>query len=146
MSSYALFRDLLWHELEVEPLECQTGPEPPMCHVLIIEDEELIALLIRDVLQDEGATSFSFAATQDGAVAAAEAQLPAFITSDVKLIDGTGPLAVQAIQSKWGPIPVVYITGSPAECEPNSSLTRIVTKPFSRDLVASALRELGIHR
>jgi hypothetical protein len=31
---------------------------PLMCHVLIIEDEPLMAMLILDLLEDEGATSF----------------------------------------------------------------------------------------
>ena len=42
-----------------------------MCHVLIIEDEPLVALTIQDMLEDEGATSFDIAATQADAVAAA---------------------------------------------------------------------------
>ena len=42
-----------------------------MCHVLIIEDEPLVAMLLRELLEDEGATSFSFADTQDSALAAA---------------------------------------------------------------------------
>ena len=35
-----------------------------MCHVLIIEDEPRVALLIQDLLEREGATTFSFAATR----------------------------------------------------------------------------------
>lgn len=113
-----------------------------MCHVLIIEDEPLIALLIRDVLEDEGATSFSFAATQDEAISAAVAEIPAFITSDVQLLAGTGPLAVEAIQRRLGPLPVMFITASPAKCGVCSPLTRSITKPFDRDSVAAAFHEL----
>lgn len=46
------------------------------CHVLIIEDEPLIAMHVRDILEDEGATSFAFADTQDAAVASAISHPP----------------------------------------------------------------------
>jgi CheY-like chemotaxis protein len=52
-------------------------------------DEPLIAMLARDLLQEEGATSFSFAEGQDDAVAAAISEQPGLITSDVKLVEGT---------------------------------------------------------
>lgn len=113
-----------------------------MCHVLIIEDEPLIALWIRDVLEEEGATSFSFAATQQEAIVAAAAELPAFITSDVKLLEGTGPLAVEAIRRRHGALPVLFITASPTECGHCSTHTRIITKPFGGRLVARAFHEL----
>ena len=66
-----------------------------MCHVLVIEDEPMIAMLIQDVLEEAGATSFAFAATEHDAVALAAAQAPAVIASDVHLLEGTGPAAVQ---------------------------------------------------
>ena len=51
-----------------------------MCHVLIIEDEVLVAMLIEDTLADVGATSFDIAATENEAVNAAILRPPAFIT------------------------------------------------------------------
>jgi CheY-like chemotaxis protein len=72
-----------------------------VCHVLIIEDEPLIAMLLHDVLEDAGATSFSYADTQDEAVASARDRPPAMITSDVKLLRGTGPRAVALIHAQW---------------------------------------------
>jgi hypothetical protein len=70
------------------------------------------------VLEDEGATSFDFAETQQEAVAAAGAHPPALITSDVGLREGTGPLAVAAIQARLGPVPVMFITATPEDCAP----------------------------
>lgn len=114
-----------------------------MCHVLIIEDEPLIAMLLRDLLEDAGATSFSFAATQHEAVAAASDQLPTIITSDVKLLDGTGPRAVALIHARCGVIPVMFVTGSPADCDPCPESARIIPKPIERDLVIQTFRELA---
>jgi CheY-like chemotaxis protein len=73
-----------------------------MCHVLIIEDEPLIALTIQDLLEDEGAASFEIAATEAQAVAAARDHRPNLITSDVKLIEGAGSAAVAAIHKRLG--------------------------------------------
>ena len=50
-----------------------------MCHVLIIEDEVLLALELQDLVRDHGAKSFSIAATECTAIAAARIQKPDFI-------------------------------------------------------------------
>jgi CheY-like chemotaxis protein len=114
-----------------------------MCHVLIIEDEPLVAMLVRQILEDEGATSFSFADTQANAVAAAISHPPALITSDVKLFAGTGPLAVSAIHEELGPIPVIFITGTPADCHPCNPPGRVLQKPLNQAEFAAAFREIS---
>ncbi|WP_445193906.1 response regulator [Sphingomonas sp. Tas61C01] len=101
-----------------------------MCHVLIIEDEPSIALLIEMVLEEAGATSCDVAVTQDDAIAAARAHPPHVITSDVRLIEGTGPLAVAAICSELGQLPVIYITANPDACEPRAEASAIIAKPI----------------
>ncbi|MEO7240589.1 MAG: response regulator [Sphingomicrobium sp.] len=68
---------------------------------MIIEDEPLVAMEIQDILAREGATSFEIAATEKDAVAAATANEPHIITSDVKLLEGTGPAAVAEINKRF---------------------------------------------
>lgn len=85
-----------------------------MCHVLIIEDEPLIAEVLRCLLEGEGASSFDYADTEEGAIAAAVGRRPDIITSDVKLLAGTGPRAVNAIHNQLGDIPVIFVTATPA--------------------------------
>ena len=89
---------------------------PGMCHVLVIEDEALVAMMIEDSLVEHGATSVDVAASEAEAVEAAKVQRPDFITSDVRLLEGTGPEAVAAIVRLYGDIPVLFITASPDEC------------------------------
>lgn len=113
-----------------------------MCHVLIIEDEALIALDLESLLEREGATSFSFAASEDEAVAAAREHRPDIITSDVTLLEGTGPAAVEIIRSAMGRIPVVYISGTRPDCCASDPLTRTLPKPLDRPAVAAAFQEL----
>jgi CheY-like chemotaxis protein len=109
-----------------------------MCHVLIIEDEWLIAELIRHHLETIGATSFDYAMTQTEAVALAIAHKPEVITSDVKLIEGTGPLAVRAIHEEVGPIPIIYITATPDDCRPCEHSIAILSKPVTYRALADA--------
>ena len=113
-----------------------------MCHVLIIEDEPLVAIDIEGMLANIGATSFAFAATEDEAVMEASRRRPAVITSDVKLISGTGPCAVQTIRHQMGPIPVLFVTGTPDACNPREERDRVFIKPINRQELAFAFEEL----
>ena len=79
-------------------------------HALIIEDDDLIAMTIEEVLRKCGFTSFHFAVSLDEAVAAARERCPRLITADVELKPGSGIDAVQTICSD-NPIPVIFITG-----------------------------------
>lgn len=100
-----------------------------MCHVLIIEDEWLEAGHLGELAVGAGATSLAFAPTENAAIAAANDVRPAVIFSDVRLREGTGPTAVKAIIGSLGPIPVIYITGSPEECEAADYVVAVLTKP-----------------
>ncbi|RYF17562.1 MAG: response regulator [Oxalobacteraceae bacterium] len=113
-----------------------------MCHVLIIEDEAMIALDLESLLWLQGATSFSFAASEDEAVAAARLRRPVVITSDVTLVQGTGPAAVATIRAEHGHIPVVYISGTAPGCGPDDQLTRAFSKPLDRHVIASAFQDM----
>lgn len=113
-----------------------------MCHVLIIEDEPMIALDLEWLLEREGAVSFSFAASQGEAIACARMRRPDLITSDVTLVEGTGPAAVKAIRSALGMIPVVYISALVAEWGEGGPMTRTLRKPLNRAAIAAAFHEL----
>lgn len=108
-------------------------------HALIMEDETLIALAIEDVLRDCGFTSSEFAVSTEEAVAAATRRCPDLITADVKLGPGCGIDAVQAICSEL-PIPVLFITGSPAEVRRRMPWHVLIQKPFSADDVMAGIK------
>ena len=114
-----------------------------MCHVLIIEDEFVIAIAIQMVLEDEGATSFDFAVTETEAVTAAFARRPGLITSDVMLLEGTGPLAVRRIHDQLGEIPVHFITGTPNDCRACRWSHVILNKPIQERSLREAFRRLA---
>ncbi|WP_267397643.1 MULTISPECIES: response regulator [unclassified Sphingomonas] len=102
-----------------------------MCHVLIIEDEPMIALFLQDILEEAGATSFAVAATEHDAVSLALQQRPSVITSDMRLLKGTGPRAVEQITQQIGKVPVIFISANPELCSwPNPPIA-VLAKPFS---------------
>lgn len=84
-----------------------------MSHALIIEDEVLIAMDMKYILASSGFDSVSIAATEDAAVDAARQHKPDFILSDVSLRKGTGPAAVQRIQTELGWIATLFLTATP---------------------------------
>ena len=108
-------------------------------HALIIEDESLIAMAIEEVLRGCGFTSFDVAISVDEAVAAAKRHCPDLITADVKLRPGCGIEAVQSICSDM-PLPVLFVTGSPAEVRMRMPQHALIEKPFSADHIVAAIK------
>jgi CheY-like chemotaxis protein len=113
-----------------------------MCHVLIIEDEPLVAMDLENVLIEAGATSFAFASTEAEAVEQACARLPRVMTSDVRLTSGTGPAAVAIIRDRLGMIPVLFVSGTPSECGQMNCQDVVFSKPFDRADLAKAFRKI----
>jgi CheY-like chemotaxis protein len=115
----------------------------PVCHVLIIEDDWLIADYVEQLARDAGATSIEIVDCERDAVEAAAGQRPEIILSDVNLRVGTGPLAVHVIQENWGPIPVIFITATPQECVPCGAQAVILTKPLNPKALTETFRQLA---
>jgi two-component system, response regulator PdtaR len=112
-----------------------------VCHVLIIEDELLIALDIEEILTRAGATSFDRVDSEQAAVAAAELRRPDLMTVDVVLRSGFGPSAVDTIAKRHGDIPTIYITATPEACR-SGGHTRVLCKPVNEGAVARAYNAL----
>ena len=111
----------------------------PGKHVLIIEDEMIIALEVEALLMELGYQSFDIAVSAAEALAAAAARRPDLITADYRIVGGTGIEAVAAVAAALGPIPVVYVTGN-AEAVALLTHAPIVEKPISPGVFAAACR------
>lgn len=98
-------------------------------HVLIIEDDALLAMNLQLFLEELGADSTSLAASQADAVRKALDHRPDLIASDVQLTEGNGPDAVKAIKARLGDIPVVYVTGNPDEARELDPTAPVIEKP-----------------
>jgi CheY-like chemotaxis protein len=112
-----------------------------MCHVLIIEDQAVIAMGIGALLQRAGASSVAFAETEHEAIEAVRARRPAVITSDVNLRSGSGPKAIETIYAEHGHIPVIYITASPDQCT-DCPPEFVFAKPMDERRVAALFRSI----
>jgi CheY-like chemotaxis protein len=111
-------------------------------HVLIIEDEPVIALELETLLGDLGFRSFDIADCPDDAVACARAQRPDLITADYRILAGTGVEAVDRIRAALGEVPVVYVTGNP-EMLPEQEGVSVVDKPISMRALTDACARAG---
>lgn len=66
---------------------------------------------------------------------------PDLITADVQLAPGSGVDAVAAICGRK-PIPVIFITGTPAEARKRFPSHPIIPKPFVAAQIVAAVRQL----
>lgn len=114
-----------------------------MCHVLVIEDDWMIAEHVAGIASDAGATTVEIACTEEEAIAFALAHCPAVILSDVQLQEGTGPLACQEIRRQLGELPVIFITATPDACEPCDYAAAILQKPVSIGQLTSEFQKVA---
>jgi len=114
-----------------------------MCHVLIIEDDWLLSDYVSQLVEAAGASSIDMVAGEDDAVAAARRNPPDVIISDVTLIQGRGPIAVQRIVDELGPRAVMYVTGTPELCHPCPPEAPLLVKPVSDAVLTAAFRSLA---
>jgi DNA-binding response OmpR family regulator len=110
-------------------------------HAFIIEDDYLIGQSLQDMLESLGFSSFSFARSEDAAVAGANEQRIDLITADVRLLPGDGVRAVRAICAKRA-IPVIFITGYKEELLDRVPGANVIQKPVKEEELATAVLHL----
>jgi two-component system, response regulator PdtaR len=112
-------------------------------HAFIIEDDYLISQTIQDLLGPLGFSRFSFARSEDAAIAGATGEKFDLITADAKLLPGDGVRAVETICATRR-IPVVFVTGYPddvAERLPDRlSHAAVVNKPIEEGKFSRAVQ------
>lgn len=117
--------------------------------VLVIEDEAVIAMDIKELAEELGHRVVEIARTRDEAVAAAARHAPGLVMADIRLADdSSGVDAVRDILARID-APIVFVTAYPERLltgdrpEP----TYLVTKPFDRlSLKATIGQALFFHR
>ena len=102
-------------------------------HVLIIEDDLLVALDVVDSLSVLEHCTTSLASTEELAVRAVVNRRPDLIVADLCLAEGRGPDAVRRITETLGEIPVLYVTGHTDDTEVHQLDAEILFKPVERD-------------
>jgi len=111
-------------------------------HILIIEDDLLVAMDIQSCIEDLGAVSTDVASSEDDAVRLALRRRPDLITSDVRLAQGSGPAAARRISEHQGRIPVLYVTGNPEAVTRTDPDARVIVKPYQRHQLMQQVKAL----
>tara|TARA_R110002051_G_scaffold1008_1_gene4875 strand:- start:7594 stop:8412 length:819 start_codon:yes stop_codon:yes gene_type:complete len=112
--------------------------------ILIIEDEAIIALHIKQVVTELGHNVVGVARKRSDAIKRANETRPNLIMSDIQLADGSsGVDAVNDILKIHGDIPVIFITAFPERLltgeRPEPAF--LITKPYTEEQVRSAVSQ-----
>ena len=110
-------------------------------HVLIIEDEMLIAFALEDELRSLGFTSFDVAQSTAEALACAQRHRPDLVTADYRIIGGTGVEALRALDDTMGVLPAVFVTANPDMI--TGGRAPIIEKPLRPRSLAHACTQVG---
>lgn len=117
--------------------------------VLIIEDESIIAMHIKQIVEALGHTVVGIVRTHAEAVAAAKEKRPELVLADISLADGSSGIdAVKDILAEQD-IPVIFITAFPERLLTGSrpEPTYLITKPFEPETVVATIGQaLLLHR
>nr|WP_111301310.1 response regulator [Paracoccus saliphilus] len=112
--------------------------------VMVIEDEMIIAMDIKGIVQAMGHEVTGVARTHTAAIELAGKHRPDLILADIQLADGSsGVDAVNELLSSMGDIPVIFITAFPERLltgdRPEPAF--LISKPYSEEQVRSAVSQ-----
>ena len=112
--------------------------------VMVIEDEMIIAMDLKGIVQAMGHEVTGVARTHTQAVDLAGKARPDLILADIQLADGSSGIdAVNEMMREMGDIPVIFITAFPERLltgdrhEP----AFLISKPYSEEQVRSAVSQ-----
>jgi CheY-like chemotaxis protein len=112
--------------------------------IMIIEDEAIIAMDIRAIVEEMGHAVTNVARTRDEAIQLARRDPPDLILADIQLADkSSGIDAVNHILKEMGALPIVFITAFPERLltgdRPEPAF--LITKPYTEEQVQSAVSQ-----
>ncbi|MBC7137486.1 MAG: response regulator [Defluviimonas sp.] len=113
-------------------------------HVMIIEDETIIAMDIQSIVQSMGHRVTGIARTREQAVALGRKERPNLVLADIQLADNSSGIdAVNDILAEMGDIPVIFITAFPERLltgeRPEPAF--LISKPYLEEQVRSAVSQ-----
>jgi ActR/RegA family two-component response regulator len=110
--------------------------------VLIIEDDEGVALDLQWIARDMCLNVVGIARTRTEAVALAKQELPHLVLSDIELCDGSSGIdAVKDIISEIVDARIIFITGSGSLLEGNlaGKSIYVIPKPYRETVLRNAI-------
>ena len=112
--------------------------------VMVIEDEMIIAMDLKGIVQAMGHDVTGVARTHKDAVKLARSNRPDLILADIQLADGSSGIdAVNELMGEMGDVPVIFITAFPERLltgdRPEPAF--LISKPYSEEQVRSAVSQ-----
>lgn len=112
--------------------------------VMIIEDETIIAMDLKGIVQAMGHEVTGVARTHSAAIELANDRRPDLILADIQLADGSsGVDAVNELLASMGDVPVIFITAFPERLltgdRPEPAF--LISKPYTEEQVRSAVSQ-----
>jgi len=108
------------------------------CRILVVEDEPLIAMFLREFLELIGHDVCAVATTEDEAVMAAGALHPTLLIVDEHLKQGSGLAAMDRIEST-GAIPHIFVSGDVKRIHDLRPGSEVLRKPYTPDDLEQAI-------
>jgi CheY-like chemotaxis protein len=112
---------------------------PTALRILLVEDNDMIAILLSDLLEGLGHVICSIARTESEAISAAIRHEPDILIVDVKLKQGTGVSAVREI-TRIRPFPHFFITGEGIHAVKSEAI--VLQKPFREADLMRAIEQV----
>ncbi len=111
--------------------------------VLIIEDEQLIAMDLARIVEEMGHRLCGTAARQQEAIELAERTRPSLVLADIQLQSGDSGIQVVREILRRISAPVIFVTGFPERLLTGEALEPafVVTKPFSPQTLKTAIAQ-----
>ncbi|MEW5306607.1 MAG: hypothetical protein WDW36_009061 [Sanguina aurantia] len=114
--------------------------------VLLVEDDDSVRLLVKDVLKELGYNALEAAEPQSGVSLLASSQRIDLMISDVGLPGMNGRQLAEVARQHHPDLPVLFITGYAENAAIRSGFLgnnmAMITKPFSLDLLAAKIGEM----
>jgi two-component system, response regulator PdtaR len=108
--------------------------------VVVAEDNTLIAMLIEDVLIDQGHEVVGSVTTARAALSLIEQQPPDLLIADITLDDGeSGCDLVMEAQKRCG-TPALFVSGSPDKAQRCDTAIGVLVKPFPVEALEAAIQ------
>jgi DNA-directed RNA polymerase specialized sigma24 family protein len=111
--------------------------------VLVIEDEPLIAIELKRILEDLG-HSVAIARTHDDALRAAAIKNPGLVVADIRLADGSSGLDAVDDLLRSLTVPVIFVTAFPERLTTGRrpEPTFLIPKPFREEAITAIVSQV----
>ena len=126
------------------PVESVLSPQSSGNNVLVVDDDIAVCRILHRMLSDEEYTVETRQSVADAFRAIEQKPFDVYVI-DYKLPDGSGFDVAERIRSKWGPAPIIIISGydpsAVALRAEKLGISEFLQKPFSRETISNAMKK-----